>query len=220
MALLLAPIAAGLAGAFVGLMPFRHRTGLYAGSAVLLLSMVGLEALHTWLPRRIRWLAAVVATLVGGPLALMILLAARPPYPTQESRPVLEELARRREPNDLIYVYCGGRHAIEFYGARAGLNGWVQGGCHDDILTFLRELDAYRGQPRLWFFFTQSHGQETTVIRSYLRAIGRERSAIPDPAGSSGEQETAGYLFDLSDPQLLGHATAESFLLSSGQARK
>jgi Dolichyl-phosphate-mannose-protein mannosyltransferase len=219
MALLLAPIAAGLLGAFVGLMPFRHRTGVYAGSVVLVLSMVGLEALRTWMPRRIRWLTAVVATLVAGPLALMVLLAARPPYPTQESRPVLQELARRRAPNDLIYVYCGGRHAIEFYGARAGLGGWVQGGCHDDILAFLRELDAFRGQPRLWFFFTQSHGQQTTVIRSYLRTIGRERAAIPDPDGSTGETETAGYLFDLSDPNLLGQAKAESFLLGSGQAR-
>ena len=220
MALLLAPIAAGLLGAFIGLMPFRHRTGIYAGSAVLLFSMIGVEALRTWMPRRIRWLATVVAVLVAGPLALIVLLAARPPYPTQESRPVLQALARRREPSDVMYVYCNGRHAIEFYGVRAGLSGWIQGGCHDDPIAYLRELDAYRGKPRLWFFFTQSHGQETTLIRSYLRTIGRELAAIPDPTRSSGEQETASYLFDLSDPNLLGQATAESFLLSSGSLPK
>lgn len=219
MAFLLAPIVAGLLGALVGLMPFRHRTGLYAGSAILLFSMIGLEALRTWM-RRIRWLVAIVAALVAGPLALIVLFAARPPYPTQESRPVLQELARRREPNDLIYVYCNGRHAIEFYGVRAGLGGWVQGGCHDDMLAYFRELDAYRGQPRFWFFFTHSHGQEANLIRSYLGTIGRELAAIPDPAGSRGETETASYLFDLSDPRLLGHATAESFLLSTGQALK
>jgi len=220
MGLLLAPIAAGLLGAFLGLMPFRHRTGVYAGSAILVFSMIGLEALRTWMSPRIRWLAAVVAMFVAGPLALIIFFAARPPYQTQESRPVLQELALRREPNDVIYIYCSGRHAIEFYGVRAGLADWVQGGCHDEVVGYLRELDAYRGQPRLWFFFTQSHGQETTLIRSYLRAIGRERAAIPDPTGSDGETETASYLFDLSDPNLLGRATAESFLLSSRQASK
>jgi dolichyl-phosphate-mannose-protein mannosyltransferase len=219
-ALLLAPIAGGLMGAFVGLLPFRHRTGVYAGSAVLVLSMVGLEALRTWLPARVRWLMAVVATLVAGPLALIVLLAARPPYPTQEARPVLQELTRRRDANDVVYVYCAGRHAIEFYGPRVGLSGWIQGGCHDDILGFLRELDQFRGQPRLWFFFTQSHGQETVIMRSYLRTIGHERAAIPDPSGDSGETETAGYLFDLSDTDLLGRVTAESFVLSGGELRK
>jgi len=213
-ALLLAPIAAALLGAFAGLLPFRHRMGLYTGSAVLALGMVGLEALRTWLPPRVRSLVAVVAALVAGPLALIVLLAGRPPYPTQESRPVLQEIASRRQPDDVLYVYCGGRHAIEFYGPRTGLGGWKQGGCHDDTRDFLRELDAFRGQPRLWFFFTQSHGQETTIIRSYLRTIGRERGAIPDPTGQGGEVETAGYLFDLSDPNLLRQVTAESFPLS------
>jgi hypothetical protein len=163
---------------------------------------------------------AVIAILVAGPLALIVLLAARPPYPTQESRPVLQEVARRRDASDALYVYCGGRHAIEFYGPRVGLSGWIQGGCHDDILDFLRELDGFRGQPRLWFFFTQSHGQETVIIRSYLRTIGRERAAIPDPASSDGETETASYLFDLSDADLLGRVTAESFALSHAEARK
>jgi dolichyl-phosphate-mannose-protein mannosyltransferase len=218
-ALLLAPVAAGLLGAFAGLLPFRHRTGLYAGSAVLALSMVGLEALRTLLPPRVRSLVAVVAALVAGPLALIVLLAGRPPYPTQESKPVLQEIARRRQAGDVLYVYCRGRHAIEFYGPRVGLGGWTQGGCHDDVLDFLRELDAFRGQPRLWFFFTQSHGQETTVIRSYLRTIGRERVAIPDPAGYGGEAETAAYLFDLSDPNLLGLVTADSFPLSRAYSR-
>ena len=216
--LLTAPIVAGLLGAYSGVLPFRDRAGLYAGWAVLASSMAGLEALRMWLPQRVRSLAAVVAALVGAPLALMVLLAARPPYPTQESRPVLQEIARRDQPGDALYVYCGGRHAIAFYGPRVGLGGWTQGGCHDNPRAVLRELDGFRGRPRLWFFFTQSHGQEAVALRSYLRAIGRELDAVPDPAGYRGESETAAYLFDLSDPDLLGAATAESFPLNIEEA--
>jgi len=212
--LLIAPVVAGLAGAFAGLLPFRHRVGLYAGCAVLALSMAGLEALRTWLPPRVRFLGAVVAVLVAAPLALLVLLAGRPPYRTQESRPVLQQIAARRQPGDALYVYCGGRHAIAFYGPRAGLDGWTQGGCHDDPRAFLRELDAFRGRPRVWFFFTQTHGQETMVIRSYLGTIGRQRDAVPDPAGYHGEAETAAFLFDLSDPDLSRAANADSFSLS------
>jgi hypothetical protein len=213
--LLATPIVAGLIAAYAGVLPFRHRVGLYAGWSVLAFSMAGLEALGGWLAGRGRFFATSVAVLVGAPLALLVLLAARPPYPTQESRPVLQELARRRQPDDLLYVYCGGRHAIAFYGPRVGLEGWKQGGCHDDTRAILQELDAFRGQPRLWFFFTQSHGQQTVAIRSYLQTIGRERDVIPDPAGSRGEAETAAYLFDLSDPHLLGTASAGSFPLSA-----
>src|SRR4029453_2991159 len=85
---------------------------------------------------------------------------------------------------------------------------------------FLGELGGFRGQPRLWFFFTQSHGQETTIMRSYLRTIGRECAAIPDPAGYGGEAETAGHLYHLSHADLLGRVTAESFALTHGEARK
>ena len=73
-------------------------------------------------------------------------------------------------------------------------------------------MDAFRGTPRLWLFFTQSHGEETVVLRSYLRAIGHERDAVVDPAGYRGETETAAYLFDLSDAGRWGAATADSFL--------
>lgn len=216
--LLSAPIAAGLLGAYAGVLPFRHRVGLYAGWAVLALSMAGLEALRTWLPRRVRFLGTVVAGLVGAPLALMVLIAGRPPYPAQESKPVLQEVASRRGAGDALYVYCGGAFAIEFYGPRVGLSDWVQGVCQDDPRALLRELDAFRGRSRLWLFFTQSHGDDSVVMRSYLRTIGRERAAIPDPAGNRGEEETAAYLYDLSDSALLNATTADAFPLSVEEA--
>jgi hypothetical protein len=211
MGLLVAPIIAGLAGAFVGQLPFRHRSGVDAGSVMLIGAMRGLQALTTRLAGRRRWMATPTALLVGGPLTLIVLAAARPPYPTQHSGPVLQELARRREPDAPLYVYCGARHAMAFYGPRAGLAGWSQGGCYDDVRGVLRDLDAFRGAPRLWIFLTQSHGDETLIIRSYLRSTGREREAIPDPAGYGGESETAAYLFDLSDPARLAQATADFF---------
>jgi hypothetical protein len=159
----------------------------------------------------------IAAGLAAAPFALMVLLVGRPPYLTQEARPVLHEIARRRQPNDAFYAYCRARHAMEFYGRRAGFDAWTQGRCHDDdVRGYLREVDALRGQPRLWFFFTQSHDDQTLVIRSYLRTIGHVRDSVPDPTGAHDDIETAGFLFDLSDPTRLARSTADSFVIPSG----
>lgn len=205
--LLAAPIVAGLLAAGLHLFPFRHRLAVYAAWPVLVFAMWGIEALWRGLPGRTRHLATVLAVLVSAPLVLIVALRARPPLMTQESRGVLAELDRRREPGDVVYVTCGGRFAVPYYGPDVGIDDWDQGECHGELRPFLREVDAYRGRSRVWLFQMQSHG-EAEVLKEYLGAIGTVRDSIPDPWGQ-GMVEA--WLYDLSDPERLASAGAETF---------
>jgi len=166
-------------------------------------------------PGRWRWLPRGLAVVTALPLVVIVLLAARPPYrPGGKVRPreVLSELAQRQRPADRIYVYTQARHDIAFYGRRAGLGEWVQGERHyDDPRGYLREVDTLRGSPRVWFFWVRLDRDEPAWIRDYLATIGRELERIPD-----GEfDETGSVLHDLSDPEKLAAATADSFPLAS-----
>jgi len=218
-ALLLAPPAAGLTAAFVHLLPFDQRVGLHAGWPVLVLAAFALTHLHRILPGRWRLATPVLSTVMALPLVTIVLLGARPPYEPpyvagdgRQPRAVLEELAERRVAEDRVYVYTQGRHDMAFYGSRAGIDGWTQGDAHfDDPRGYLREVDALRGAPRAWFCWVRLDDDEPALIRSYLEAIGRELERIPDV----GFAATGAVLYDLSDQQRLGRASAESFPLAN-----
>lgn len=207
--LLSTPIVAGILAAAFHLLPFRHRLALHAAWPVLIFSMWGIEALWRALPGRWRHLASGLAALVAAPLVLVSTLVLRPPLPTQESRGVLAELADRRQADDTIYVTCGGRFAAPFYGPEVGIDRWEQGECHDELRPYLREVDAYRGELRVWLFHMQSHG-EARVLKEYLATIGTVRDSIPDP-WRRGTVEA--FLYDLSEPDRLARAAAETFPL-------
>jgi hypothetical protein len=219
--LLLAPPVAGLGAAFVHLLPFDQRLGLHATWPVLVLAALGLTQLRGILPGRWRIATGVLSTVMALPLVMIVLLAARPPYVASDDVPpraVLTELARRRRPADHIYVYTQGRHDMAYYGKRAGIEVWMQGEQHfDDPRDYLREVDALRGEPRVWFFWVRLDRDEPALIRSYLSAIGRELGRIP-----SEPQSTAGaVLYDLSDTERSSRTSAESFVLpdADGQRR-
>lgn len=203
--LLAAPVVAGLLAAALHLLPFRVRLAVYAAAPVLIFAMWGIEALWRRLPGRARHVATALCVLVAAPLVVIVSLFARPPLPTQESREVLTELRARMEPHDTLYVTCGGRFAVPYYGTRVGIDSWEQGECHDDLRTYLREIDAYRGRSRTWVFQMQSHG-EAELLREYLGTIGAPRDSIRDAFGMVEAR-----LYDLSDPERLARASAEMF---------
>lgn len=206
-ALLAAPVGAGLAAAAFHLLPFRHRLGVYTAAPLLVFTMWGLEALWRGLPGRSRHAASGLAVLTAAPFLVVTGFLYSPPLPTQESRGVLAELEHRREPGDVLYVTCGGHQAVPFYGPDVGIESWDQGGCHEDPRSHLREVDAYRGRPRVWLFHMQSHGM-ADLLRDYLGTIGTVRDSIPDPWGMD---LVGAYLYDLSDPDRLERATAGTF---------
>jgi hypothetical protein len=207
-ALIIAPPAAGVLAASAHFLPFQGRVGLYAGWPLLVAAMAGMEAARQVLRGKTRLLASIFAAIIAcTPFALILL--HRPPFHHQESRPVLAALAQRWKPGDRLYVYEGASNAVDFYGRRLGLNDFVVADCHrEDPRAYFREIDQFRGQARVWFFYTHSAlgYREPEVIRSYLSAIGTERDRIPDPFGLKGQSEAAAYLYDLSDPQRLTSA--------------
>lgn len=209
-ALLLAPPAAGLLAAFIHLLPFDQRLGLHAAWPILVLATIGLAGLAGVLPGRWRHLATTLGVLMTVPLITFVLVVERPPYHGEVTRPVLTELARRHQPGDRIYVYTQGRHAMAFYGRREGLSDWIQGERnYDDQRGYLREVDALRGASRAWFFWVRLDRDEPALIRGYLEAIGHELERIaPGDDGATGA-----VLYDLSRPDRLAAAAAESFPL-------
>jgi hypothetical protein len=213
-ALLSAPIIAGVAAAAAGLLPLRHRVALHAVWPILVLAITGVAALENRLRQRRPRFASAIAPLAAAPLVLIVLLAARPPHSSgQETRPIIEELARRWNAGDGLYVYCGARHAIAFYGPRHRLDAWVANDCsHDDARAYLREVDALRGRSRVWFFSMLFPGTDATIVRSYLRTIGSEEEAISGVSviGQKGRGVDL-YRYDLSDPARLAATSAAAF---------
>ena len=208
-ALIMSPPSAAILAASTHLFPFQGRVALYAGWPLLIAAMAGMEAARLLLRGKTRLLASIVAAIIAC-TPLCLILVRRPPFHNQESRPVLATLAQRWKPGDRLYVYVGGANAVNFYGRRFGMNDFVVAECHrEDPQAYFREIDQFRGQPRVWFFYTHSAlgYREPLVIRSYFSAIGTERDRIPDPYGLKGQSEAAAYLYDLSDPQRLASTT-------------
>jgi hypothetical protein len=95
------------------------------------------------------------------------------------------------------------------YGRRTGIEHRTQGERHyGDPRGYLKEVDALRGEPRLWFFWIEHRPNEPGLIRRYLKTIGHQLERIPDKTPG----QTGAILYDLSDPEQL--TTAEAFSLN------
>lgn len=198
--MLLAPVIGGLLGALAGTLPLRNRTAVYAGPALIVSGMIGLQALlrhdRRWV--RIVGIAAAIVSVI--PIPALVLAGSRPPYRTEETRAVLAELVRRRAADDRVYVYCHAHAAADFYGRPAGLTDYIEGGCHDSTEELREELRTLPAGP-IWFFWT--HATSTGLAdstRAYFEANGSELDRIPDPYGLTGEGEAAAIRYDLGPP--------------------
>jgi hypothetical protein len=216
-AILLAPPVAGLLAAAFHLLPFGQRLGLHAAWPFLVLAGAGLHELAGMATRGWRWIPRSLAAVTGLPLVVIVLLAARPPYHGPSARGVVEELAGQVREGDRIYVYTQARHDMAFYGGRAGLERWVQGELHPEgPRGYLREVDALRGSSRAWFLWLDlDDSGRPQWIRDFLGEIGTKLRAIGEnESGSAGAA-----LYDLSDPERLEAASAESFPLPTPVSR-
>jgi hypothetical protein len=214
-AILLTPPLAGLLAATFHLLPFGQRLGLHAAWPFLVLAGAGLHELTGMATSRRRWMPRVLAAVTALPLVLIVLLAARPPYhPPSAGRVLVEELAAQVREGDRIYVYTQARHDMAFYGRRAGLEGWIQGDLHPgDPRGYLQEVDALRGSSRAWFVWIDlDDSGRPGWIRDYLGKIGTGLGSLGE--GDSGPAGAA--LYDLSDPERLQAASAETFPLHEG----
>ena len=149
-------------------------------------------------------------------LAVLGLLRNPPPYAPEPLKPVLQAMRQAWQPGDRAYVYYGGEKAFLYYARRFGFasGDYVLGRCaREDPRVYLRELDAFRGAPRVWLVVTHAVPEETTAIRTYLDRIGTRRAAFEagNVPGSRRSDRARVDLYDLSDTARLATVTAEAF---------
>jgi hypothetical protein len=208
--LLVGPAAVALSAAAAHLYPFSGRAILFLTPAALLAAADAAG----WIVEGLVYLRVPQPVGVGlFAVALAVAAALHPPvYRNEETRPVLANVAARRQPGDVLYVYYGAERALRFYGPRVGIepSEATFGGCHrGQPREYLRELDRFRGRPRVWVVFAHGRPAEQPAMRGYLGRIGRRREGF-EAVGATAE------LYDLSEPERLQTSTAETYPVSEG----
>jgi uncharacterized membrane protein len=208
---LLAPVGVSLLASAAHQYPFGGRVSLFLLPGILLLVVEGVDQVRHAAAARWQPLGATVV-LLATTTAAYALYQHYPVYPNQPMRQVLQYVQARRQPGDPVYVYIGARHAVGYYGAHYGLppQAVTIGGCPRDQRGLLRDLDQFRGQPRLWVIVSHAIGPipERETMLGYLDAIGVQRDTILIPVSRS-----SAYLYDLSDPGRLRGASAATHVL-------
>jgi hypothetical protein len=151
--------------------------------------------------------------------ALALILESPLPRKQSESRRVLEEVRAHRLPEDkLVAIGWWGRMSTEYYGRRLGLEDWthvppLEGTTEQILRGYLHGIDAFRGEPRTWFFLERTWDCEDKAVLGYLSVIGKRLQLVQ--AQTSKSSEVSAQLYDLSDPKILAQANAESFPIAT-----
>jgi hypothetical protein len=221
--LLAVPVIVAIAAATVGILPLAGRITLYLAPSLFVCSIAGLDRVRAWLPRR----SANASYAVGLALAVLPTLAglARTPPPVVQwgTLPALREVKTRWLPGDRLVAARGQWTSmlVEYYGSRLGLDqrthlDRLQGDHTDEeiLRAYLRRIDAFRGDPRVWFHLEQTIACEDEAILGYLDAIGRRLYSAEShlrPTTLRGAHRISTHLYDLSDRRLLGRTNAERY---------
>jgi len=214
--LIVLPVIVAIAAAAFRLYPFSGRVVTFLLPLMILALAAGADhVLRVWLPDRSLAAAAILAVLVGSPI--LAVLTALPPERMEHLRPVLVRVKQLLQPGDDLYVYYGGAQPYRYYAARLGLSDrpYVPGVCSvTDFRRYLRDLDQFRGHPRVWIVGTHARlgATELLTMFRYLDAIGRRIDTIEERATSNLPSNGAyAVLYDLSDRGRLSAAAAEGF---------
>lgn len=202
--MLLAPVIVALTLAIFRVLPFDGRVSIYATWPFLVSGMAGIITLTQWVPKIVSpGIAAGLTLLVSLPIGLLLIgvPSLHPPYNSQSAQPVLRELKKQLQPDDIVYVYFKSNYAMRFYGPEEGITNYVAGRGYATADSILREIDSFKGRNRVWFFFTQWTRKQPfpDTIKAYMgTVIGKQIGYIPDPDGNTADIEAAAYLYDLS----------------------
>lgn len=195
----IAPIASAVLIALGWSYPLKGRLILFLAPSAAVLTAYGLTDLVQRTLRRSRLggiaAAGVLASLyIGG-------LAGQWPYrgvPVEQARPVMRYVVARQHPEDVLLVYEYGRAAFRYYTAGHALPERLQWLTRSSRTlanttdTYLGELDAVRGNPRVWIVLTHIRPSHEAFIRSHLQDIGGRRLEGIRDVGASAT------LYDLS----------------------
>ena len=210
---LLGPFVVALIAAAAHQYPFHRRLMVYLIPGLLLAVAAGGE----WIRRRAAGLhpalgGALLAVFLFPPVAALV--ETPPPYEIEHHRTMLRYLQQHRRAGDSIYVFPLQRIGVLFYGPEYGLqpNEWSTAACdRNDARPYIRDLDRYRGAPRVWVLTSGSRPftAARAAVQQYLAAIGVKRDSLSRPSLTQGGVSLE--LYDLSDTARLGAANAESF---------
>ncbi len=207
-----APIVLTLLAAMAHQYPFRQRLMVFLIPSALLAASAG----AAWIAERARRPAPAVAIVCLALVPAVIAIArAQLPVRVDDYRPLYRHLQANRRPGDAVYISFMATSSAIFYGPQFGLqrNDYRLGACdRNDMRLFLRDLDAFRGRPRVWILTRGTPAMRVTREASgrYLQAIGVRRDAMVVPSDVAAEPVTL-ELWDLSDPSRLRLASAETF---------
>jgi hypothetical protein len=137
--------------------------------------------------------------LIYGPLVTSVQNFVEPKY-FEHIRPTMEYLRASWKDGDAMYVSYGALPAFRFYAPFYGLeNVHYELGRREDYQNpgdILRQLDSYKGQPRMWILLSHVHEKgdfnERDFILNYLNQIGEKRREFRVPGTS-----VFLYLYDL-----------------------
>jgi len=213
-ALVVAPLVITLGAAVARQYPFSNRLILFLFPSFILSIAAATEEARSLVALISRVLAALLVVSVVAP-AMYPVVMAPPTYRFEDVKPLLQHLEARRQPGDKMYVYYGAAPAMSFYAARYGMERkeYSVGGCHPgDGPSFLRELDTFRGERRVWIVLVHPSGGELPYILAYLDAIGARKDALVVESRYVGRRLPPArlYLYDLSRPDA-SNTTANSF---------
>jgi hypothetical protein len=217
----LAPIAAGALAAVAQQYPFRGRVAMYAVASLVLAAAQGAEGIRRLLSR--------AHPALGGAcmLALFAIPAwafarSLPPYFIEDHKTVLAYVRDHRQPGDAVFVFPYAVEAVERYGASYGISpgDYEVGGCSaEDVRLFLRDVDRYRGRPRVWLIAGAVPPWQPlrASVENYLSTIGVRRAQVA-VASTKPIYPVSAVLFDLSDPARLALADAATFPIETKPA--
>lgn len=212
----LLPVLLTLSASALHVYPFTGRVLVFLLPIFLLTTAAGAAFALDRLGSRVQLLAPLMlAIFAGSPIYATV--TALPPERIEHLRPIVAKIAAERQPGDGIYVFYGAAHAFRYYTSRfdMGSSGTVYGACSTtDLRVYLRDVDRFRGQRRVWVVATHvpRQGIELRTITEYLDAIARrvdstEVRSTPDWIAFNAY----GFLYDLSDPVRLRAASADTF---------
>jgi hypothetical protein len=222
--LLFGPFAVTVLAAVAQQYPFRTRVVLFLVPSLVLLVAAGAE----WI-RRIagQFHPALGATLMAALFISPIwaVVETPPPYWTENYKSVLSFVRANRQPADAMYVYAYAYEALEHYGKNYGIGpgDYAVGGCwRDDFRAYLRDVDRYRGMPRVWLITSgvPEFYEPGQSLRRYLGAIGTLKGSLSIPSRSREFAPVSADLYDLSDPARLSAVAAASFPLKPPTERR
>ena len=175
------PILIALFASMLDLYPFAGRLVLFLVPNVYVLIAAGIEALACSAPafrNHPNWRTPIFLA-SAFVFCLWPLRKAHPIFHNSETRPMIAYLGRHYSPSDVIYVHDMAWRAFGFYGADFGLRQenatktTEQSVLGPKPFIVLKDLENFRGRPRVWILFASGYRVEQSCPVLYLDTIGK-----------------------------------------------